>query len=418
MARFLPDLSAIRDTLANRNFRIFTIGNTVSLMGTWVQRMAVGYLTWELTKSGTWLGAVALAEFLPVIFMAPLTGVVVDRFDRKKIAIVGQYLALVQAAALAALTISGHITAVLILILQLFAGVIQPLIQTARLVLVPVMLPRERVGNGVAITSLIFNAARIVGPVLAGVIITSVGVGWGFALNAVSYFSVIAALKALDLPPQPPHPKGGTLWAGMFTDLAAGWSYTFKHRLLGWVVPAVGLFMTLTSPVIDLLPGIADEMFDRGAAGLAAMSAAQGFGAIVGGLFLAQRSDVKGLSRIFVGAMAISGVSLAALALMTPDMYYVGLGILWLIAFFGVMVGVGSQSLTQAVVDDAMRGRALSVWYTLTRAGPAIGALVLGSLASAFGFEIPLFAAGMITALTAAYLFITRKPQQPDAAQP
>ncbi len=411
MARFAVDFTAIRETLSNPNFRMFTLGNSLSLLGTWVQRMGVGYLTWELTKSGTWLGAVALAEFLPVLFLAPITGVIVDRFDRRRIAVTGQYLALVQAGVLAALTISGHISAVLILLLQLFAGFIQPLIQTARLVLVPMMLPRERVGNGVAITSLIFNGARILGPVVGGVIITSVGVGYSFALNAVSYFGVIAALKALQLPLHIPYTKTKNMFAGIMTDMTAGWRYTFKHPILGWVIPTVGVSSTLTWPIGDLMAGIADEMFNRGAGGLAALTAAQGIGAIAGGLILAQRSNAEGLSRLVIGAMILSGLCITLFSVNNADTYFLALFILGISAFFGVIVGVGSQSLTQSVVDDAMRGRSLSVWYTITRAGPAIGALILGTLSTRFGFEGPLFAAGAITAATAAFMLFIRNPQ-------
>ena len=413
MARFDIDFSAVRDTLSNRNFRIFTSGNAVSLLGTWVQRMAVGYLTWQLTKSGAWLGAVAMAEFIPVIVLAPITGVIADRFDRRKIAIFGQAFALLQAAALAALTISGHITPLLIFVLQLFAGVVQPLIQTARLVLVPMMLPRERVGNAIAITSLIFNTARILGPAVGGVIITSVGVGWSFALNAVSYVGVISALLSLKLPAHGIAIRHGAAWAGMFKDMAAGWRYTLKHPLLGWFIPTVGIASTLTWPLGDLMAGIADHVFNRGAAGLAALTAAQGVGAILGGLILAQRPTADGLSRVVIGAMVMSGICQVVFSLMGADLYFVAIGVLMVSAFFGVMVGVGSQSLAQTVVDDAMRGRSLSVWYTITRAGPAIGALVLGTLSTKFGFEGPLFAAGALTATAAALTLFIRNPQGP-----
>jgi MFS family permease len=413
MARFDIDFSAVRDTLANRNFRIFTAGNAVSLLGTWVQRMAVGYLTWELTKSGAWLGAVAMAEFIPVIVLAPITGVIADRFDRRKIAIFGQAFACLQAIALGVLTITGNITPILIFLLQLFAGIVQPLIQTARLVLVPMIVPKERVGNAVAITSLIFNTARILGPALGGLIITSVGVGWSFVLNAVSYVGVISALISLNLPAHGIAIRRGAAWAGMVNDMVAGWRYTLKHPLLGWFIPIVGIASTLTWPIGDLMAGIADEMFNRGAAGLATLTAAQGVGAILGGLILAQRPTADGLSRLVIGAMVMSGIFVSLFSVMNADLYIVAVGVLAVSAFFGVMVGVGSQSLTQTVVDDAMRGRSLSVWYTITRAGPAMGALVLGSLANRFGFEGPLFAAGALTAAAAALTLFIRNPQGP-----
>ena len=414
MARFDISLTAIRETLSHRNFRVFTAGNAVSLLGTWVQRMAVGYLTWELTKSGVWLGAVGMAEFIPVIVLAPITGVIADRFDRRKIAIFGQFFALLQAIALAVLTLTGDITPILIFLLQLFAGVVQPLIQTARLVLVPMIVPKDRVGNAVAITSLVFNTARILGPALGGVIITSVGVGWSFVLNAVSYAGVITALLSLHLPAHGTAIRRGAAWAGMFNDMAAGWRYTLKHPLLGWFIPTVGIASTLTWPIGDLMAGIADEIFNRGAGGLATLTAAQGIGAIFGGLLLAQRPTADGLSRLVIGAMVMSGICISVFSLMDAGTYFIGVVVLAVSAFFGVMVGVGSQSLTQTVVDDAMRGRSLSVWYTITRAGPAIGALVLGALANTFGFEGPLFAAGAITAAAAALSLFIRNPQGPS----
>ena len=414
MARFDISLTAIRETLSHRNFRVFTAGNAVSLLGTWVQRMAVGYLTWELTKSGVWLGAVAMAEFIPVIVLAPITGVIADRFDRRKIAIFGQFFALLQAIALAVLTLTGDITPILIFLLQLFAGVVQPLIQTARLVLVPMIVPKDRVGNAVAITSLVFNTARILGPALGGVIITSVGVGWSFVLNAVSYAGVITALLSLHLPAHGTAIRRGAAWAGMFNDMAAGWRYTLKHPLLGWFIPTVGIASTLTWPIGDLMAGIADEIFNRGAGGLATLTAAQGIGAIFGGLLLAQRPTADGLSRLVIGAMVMSGICISVFSLMDAGTYFIGVVVLAVSAFFGVMVGVGSQSLTQTVVDEAMRGRSLSVWYTITRAGPAIGALVVGALANTFGFEGPLFAAGAITAAAAALTLFIRNPQGPS----
>jgi MFS family permease len=405
-----PDFSATRETLQIRNFAVFTAGNGVSLLGTWVQRLAVGWLTWKLTESGAWLGAVALAEFAPVVVLAPLFGVMNDRFDRRRIAIIGQYFAAAQAAALAVLTLIGAITPLMILLLQLAAGIVQPLIQTARLVLVPAMVPRERVGNAVAITSLMFNAARIVGPMIAGLLITHVGVGWAFALNATSYIGVIVALYALQLPPHQ-YVHRGSLLAGLAAEATAGWKYVFTHPTLGWVIPVVGVSSALTWPIGDLLPGIADHVFQRGAQGLAVLTSAQGIGAILGGLFLAQRPTAEGLTRIVIGAMTANGLLVAAFAL-TP-IFWLAVPIILVSSFFSVMVGVGSQSLTQTIVTEQMRGRALSVWYTITRAGPASGALLLGSLSTAFGFKGPLFVAGAITAATAAIALYRKRPGPP-----
>ena len=405
------DFSATAETLQNRNFAIFTAGNGVALIGTWAQRLAVGWLTWHLTESGTWLGAVAMAEFAPVLFLAPVIGVLTDRYDRRRIAVIGQVFASIQAIVLAVLTLTGVITPVLVLALQLCSGVVQPLIQTARLVLVPMLLPPNRVGNGVAITSLMFNTARIIGPMIAGLLISAVGVGWAFALNAVTYVGVIVAVLALKLPPhQHVRRPGQHVLSGVGGEISAGWRYVAKHPLLSWVIPTVGIASTLTWPIGDLMPGIADHVFARGAAGLATLTSAQGVGAILGGLFLAQRPSPDGLARIVITAMAINGTLVAVFAV--TKIFWLAVPVILVSSFFSVMVGVGSQALAQTAVSDQMRGRTLSVWYTVTRVGPALGALILGSLSSTFGFSRPLFAAGLVSAAAAAATLWFRRPGQ------
>jgi MFS family permease len=406
MNRFGFDFSAARATLSNRNFAVFTLGNSVSLIGIWVQRVAVGWLTWQLTESGTWLGSVAMAEFLPVVVMAPIMGVLADRFDKRRIAVVGQIIAGIQAALLAGLTLSGHITPLMILLLQIVSGLVQPLIQTARLVLVPSMVGRDSMANAIALTSLTFNIARITGPALSAVLITAVGAGYSFALNALSYVVVITALMNLRLPPHQyvatAHPS---VWAALRADMVDGWKYTFTHPTLKWLMPLVLTASTLTWPITDLMAGIADHTFGRGAGGLAVLTSAQGVGAIAGALFLAQRRTHHDLYAVLAKAMIVAGLLTAAFV--TIHVFWLAVPVLGLSASFGVVVGAGSQTVAQTEADDHMRGRTLSVWYTVTRLGPAVGALGLGSLANIFGFTAPLVASGLISA-TAAALYLRR----------
>ena len=403
------DLSALRSTLGNRNFAVFSAGNAVSLIGSWVQRVAVGWLTWDLTHSAVWLGAVSMAEFLPVIFLAPITGVMADRFDRRRIAVLGQILATGQAAALAGFTVSGHITPSLILGLQILAGLVQPLIQTARLVLVPTLVPRDSVGQAVAVTSLIFNAARIVGPALSGALIAAVGPGYAFAFNAASYLFVIKALTSIHLPPhqareRPQQP----LFHGIWADFTKGWRYTFTHPTLKWVIPTVVTSSVLTWPVVDLLAGIADHEFGRGVGALAIFTSAQGLGAICGGLFLAQRKNSAGMDVIFVRCVMLNGAFMAAFAM--TKIFWLAVPLFAASGMFMVMGGAGSQTVMQAFAAEDMRGRTLSIWYTLTRTGLAFGALGLGTLASLFGFTAPLAIAGLVTTGVAAVIWRRQRP--------
>jgi MFS family permease len=410
------DFSALRSTFGHRNFAVFTAGNGMSLVGSWVQRVAVGWVTWDMTHSAAWLGAVSMAEFLPVILLAPLTGVLADRFDRRRIAVVGQILATLQAAALAVLTLTGHITPILMLVLQIISGLIQPLIQTARLVLVPTLVPRENVGSAVAITSMIFNTARIIGPVISGVLIAAVGAGYSFAFNALSYLFVIQALRSLKLPAhQPPVRRHVSLLPGIWADFKEGWRYTFTHPTLKWVIPVVMTACTLTWPVADLLAGIADQEFGRAVGGLAAFTSAQGIGAILGALFLAQRKESAGIDLIFVRGVVLNGICVALFAV--TKNFWLAVPLFAVNGMFMVMTGAGSQTVIQTHAAEHMRGRALSIWYTLTRTGLAVGALLLGILSSVFGFTWPIFAAGAITS-AAAYLIWRRRDKTPSAGSP
>ena len=387
----------IRATLRG-NFALFTAANSVSVVGTWVQRVAVGWLTWDLTHSGTWLGAVSMAEFLPALVIAPLTGVLSDRFDRRRMAVAGQCLATAQASALALLSITGHITAAMVFALQLFAGFIQPLIQSARLVLVPTLVPKENMGNAVAITSMTFNIARIIGPAFSGLLITTIGAGYSFLVNAVSYIGVIAALMALKLPPHVPrtdrHP-----WAGIWDDLAEGWRYIFAHPTLHWLIPLITFVSSLLWPLTDLMAGVAAENFGKGAGGLAVLTSAQGVGALLGGLYLASRKHHNGLHRLMVRAMVVNGLLVALFASM--PVFWAAVPVLVVNGMFSVMVGSGSLTVTQINSEEVMRGRTVSLWYLVTRVGPALGGMALGSLASLLGFRTPIIAAGVLAAAVA-----------------
>ena len=407
------DFSAMRATLANRNFALFTAGNGVSLVGSWVQRVAIGWLTWELTHSPVWLGAVSMAEFLPVILLAPLTGVMADRFDRRSITLIGQVVATAQATLLAVLTLTGHITPALILMLQITIGLVAPMIQTARLVIVPSLIPREHVGQAVAITSLVFNVARIIGPALSGIMIAGVGAGWAFAVNAVSYLFVVASVMGLKLPPhQPRAAMQVPLLHGLWSDFLSGWRYTFTQPTLRWVLPVIFVTAVMTWPVSDLLAGIADHEFGRGISGLAIFASAQGVGAILGGLFLAQRNGAVGMETLFIRATICNGAFLVGFAL--TDIFWLAVPLYATFGMFMVMGGATSQTVIQTVAAEDMRGRTISIWYTMTRVGLAFGALILGTLADLFGFAAPLCAAGLITAVSAAVIW--RRRATVDAA--
>jgi len=399
------DFSAPARVLRNRNFALYTAGNSVSLIGMWTQRLAVGWLVWELTESGLWLGAVAMAEFIPTLLLTPVSGVVADRFDRRSIAIIGQCLTCLQAIVLCVLTAMGMITPELIIVLTLLASVVIAFNQTARLTLVPMMVPREHLTSALAITSVIFNLARFVGPGLAGVIIKFWGAAFAFGFNALSYVTIIVALLAIEMPRY----RRDTAEDNSFlTELMDGYRYVLNHRSITTLLILLSVGALLARPVVELLAGFVGTVFMGDATEFAILNAALGFGAIFSGLWLAGKGDIKGLTTITIYAVFLNAVAITLFA--ATGIFWLAVVALAISGFAQVASGTGSQTLIQTVVADHMRGRVLSVWALIMRGVPALGALGFGWLAEYFGFSWPIAIGSLLAAAFA--LVVARKRSQ------
>ncbi len=401
MKRF-ADFSAIRSAFANRNFAIYAAGNSVSLVGLWVQRLAVGWLTWQLTESGLWLGAMAFADLFPVVLLGPFAGVVADRVDRRRIALVCQSLALAEASALCLLTAIGWITVEVLLGLTLFLGIVVAFHQPARLSLVPSLVRPRDLAAAVAISSVMFNMARFVGPAVAGVLITTLGIAPAFGVNAASYIAMIVALLALRMGPQ----ERPARQVGMIADMRAGIRYAVGHPAIAPLLLLAAATSMLARPVFELLPGFADAVFARGAGGLAILTSAVGLGAIAGGLWLAQRGTVRGLTGIALMSPLGAGLAIAAFA--AAGDFRIAAAAMALAGFAIVCAGIGTQTLIQTVVDDGMRGRVLGLWGIIFRGAPAVGALAMGWMSSFFGLGWPVAAGGALC-VVAALLMLRRR---------
>lgn len=388
------DFAAVRSAFANRNYRIYAAGNAVSLIGLWVQRLAVGWLAWKLTGSGFWLGAVAFADLFPVMLIGPFAGVIADRHDRRWILITGQFLALVQAMVLFALTLADVITIEALFGLSLLLGAIIAVNQPARLSFVPSLVAERDLPTAVAIGSVIFNLARFVGPATAGLIITTLGVAPAFAFNAATYAVMIAALAVVRLAPGPTRPRARKSILG---EVAAGFRYAFAHPAIGPLLAMMLAASILVRPVFELLPGFADAVFGRDAEGLAALTSAVGLGAVMAGVWLAQRGAMQGLTAIVTASMMISGLVVVVFA--STGIFWLGVLAMVLAGASLVTFGVSSQTLIQNAVDAEMRGRVMSLWGMIFRGGPALGALLMGWLSSYFGLAPPVLAGGAICAI-------------------
>lgn len=381
----LYDLSGIARVFSNRNYAIYSAGAWVSLVGLWVQRLGVGWLAWELTHSGFWLGAVAFADLFPVLVVGLFGGVLADRFDRRRILLVNQFLQLGQAVVLWGMTWMGVISIEWLFALTLFIGVVVALGQPARLSLVPSLVRPSDVGGAVAIHAVNFNLARFVGPAVAGYLISVYDVGLAFLFNAVTYVAFIAALLALRLPAQRAAAGNGE---GVLRQVGQGIAYAVGHPGVAAVLLLMAATSFLVRPVFELLPGFADHVFASDAAGLATLTSAVGLGALSGGLWLAQRATALGSAAISVANSVLLAV--AGLVFIATDILWVGAGALAFAGFAAVAISVSTQTLVQTGVPSHVRGRVLSIWGMLLRGVPAAGALAMGSASDFVGLKAPL----------------------------
>ncbi len=379
-------LEPIRSALAHRDFRLFSGGNVASHVGTWVQRMSVGWLAWELTRSGTWLGIVAFADLFPTVLLAPITGVVAERVERLRALRAVQALNLVQAVLLAGFTLSGAITIEILLILVAVGGTVLAFGQPVRLAIVPSLVARQDLSAAIGINSLIFNGARFVGPMIAGFLILRYGVGWAFAFNAATFVVFLAMLSRIRLE----HREQRALARGVRNvpgEIADGYAYAARHKGIGPMLIVLTIVAICARPFMELLPGFADAVFGRGAEGLAWLTSAAGLGAMLGGLWLAQRGAVAGLTATTVSCIALLAAMLIGFS--ATDVFWLALPCLAVAGFAMIVVGAGEQTLLQNAVDPGLRGRVMGLYGMINRGGPAVGALVMGTLSSYVGLQWP-----------------------------
>jgi predicted MFS family arabinose efflux permease len=383
----ISGFGAIRSALANRNYRIFTCGNLISHIGTWVQRVAVGWLTWRMTESGAWLGIVSFADLFPTVVLAPLTGAVADRVNRLSLMRFTQSLHLIQAATLAVLTHYGLMTIELLVLLMVISGSIVSFNQPVRLAIVPSLIDRRDLAAAIGINSLVFNGARFIGPAIAGYLIVDFGVETAFAFNSVTFLAFVAMLFMLRLPAPPGAARPPSSVRAMPREIYEGYQYAVRHPGIGPMLVILTLFSIFGRAYIELLPGFADQVFGRGASGLAWLMSMVGLGAATGGLWLAQRGTITGLTSIAVLAMLVSAVAL--LGFSVTNIFWLALPCVAIAGFGMIVLGVGEQTLIQNAVDPAKSGRVLGLYGMIGRGAPAIGALAMGGLSSLVGLQWP-----------------------------
>jgi len=376
---------------AHRNYRIYAGGNAISLVGIWMQRVAVGWLAWTLTHSGTWLGVMSMAEFFPVVFLSPLAGALADRRDRVGIIRVTQIAGSIEATLLAVLVYTGTITIQLLFVLTLLLGVFNAMAQPSRLALIPTLVDRAALPSALAINAIIFNSARFLGPAAAGIVIARVSVGAAFTVNAATYIAFLIAMT--NLRGLPALPVGAT--QSVLRASAEAYVYASRHpgiapMLLLFTVTTIG-----TRGFVELFPGFADSVFGRGPEGLSMLTSTVGLGAICGALWMLLRPAIAGLTRLVLGNALV--ISLAILAFTATDRFILALPCVFLAGMAMTISGIGAQTLLQAAVDIRMRGRIMALYGMIFRAGPAVGAVLMGSFSERFGLRLPLAVGALVS---------------------
>jgi predicted MFS family arabinose efflux permease len=393
-------------TLQHRNFRIYISGAAISLIGTWMQRVAVGWLTWELTGSGFWLGLVSCADLLPAVFVGPFGGVVADRYNRIRIMLTAQTVSLFQAIALFALAASGSATVELLALLVLINGVAMGFNQPSRLALMPSLVPRAELSTGIAINSIIFNLARFIGPAVAGLLIVTVGVEGAFAANALSFLAFLIALLRLRIERRAERGKG-EIPPSIWIQLGEGIRYAARHPGIGPMLLLLATASFGVRPFVELMPGFAAKVFGGGADTLALLSSTVGVGAVISGLWIARRGS-GGLTRVVLINTLLLAV--AILVFVSTDWLWLGLASVTIAGMAMVATGVSMQTLMQMSVDGDLRGRVLSLYGIIFIGGPASGALVMGALSESFGLRLPLGAGAILVMAMWLWIWRRRKP--------
>jgi MFS family permease len=384
--------------LSSRNFAIYLAGSTFSLHGLWIQRVAIGWLAWELTHSEAWLGLIALSEFLPTVFFGPFFGVWADRLNRKTVAYIATAMSTALSALLFVLTASGLMDIYILWVVTAFVGIVSSAFQPVRMSLIPSLVPRDQLSEAVAAQSIVFNISRFLGPAIAGVAIATMGLASAFALNAISYMAMIAALLLIELRTK----RSGGKKSHFFTELRAGIRYTYEHPAIRQQLLIVAVSALFGRGIIVMLPAFAGDVFGGDSSTLATLTSVSGAGAIVAGVCLTRLG--AGLRLLRTTVLATFGTGLLMIGLGATQSYAVAIALIAMLSFVLTLVGIGSQSLIQTRVAEVMRGRVLSLWAAVAFSAPAIGSVVIGAIADRIGLGPTTLVSGALCAALALIL--------------
>lgn len=380
-AKLTANSKLIVRALRHRNYRLFFTGQTISMIGTWMQDIAINWLIYELTGSPLMIGMVNFCSKIPGFMLGPFAGLIVDRFNRRRIIIFTQSMSMLQALTMAILVLTGRVEVWHVMALGTLLGCIQAFDLPARHAFIVDMVDdRDDMNNAIALNSIIINTARLVGPSVAGILIAIVGEGICFLLNAGSFIAVITALMAMKINTGPEEPS--RRWA-IGHELREGFSYAYHFLPIRYLFFLLWIICFLGMPYIVLMPIFADQVLGGGSTMLGFLFSATGLGAICGASFLAVRSQVAGLENITPAAAGLFGLALVVFSQNTS--VWLALGIMFFAGIGMIMHSIATNTLLQTVVDDGKRGRIMSMYSMAFQGLTPLGSLLAGFLAQQIG---------------------------------
>ncbi len=389
--------------LRHRNFQLFFAGQLISLIGTWMQTVAQSWLVYRLTGSTLLLGTVGFASQFPVFIMAPIGGIVADRHNRQRVVIGTQTASMVLAAILALLTITARVQVWEIMVIACGLGVVNAFDIPARQAFLIDMVGREDLLNAIALNSSMFNGARIIGPAVAGILVASIGEGWCFFANAVSYIAVIVGLLLMRIE----HPANLANLGSPLENLLEGFAFARHTAPIRAILLLLGLVSFVGMPYAVLMPVFADQILHGGARGLGILMGATGVGALLGAASLAARVGVKGLGKQI--AFCAGGFGASLIMFSSSRIFWLSTALLLPVGFSMMLQMASSNTLIQAMTPDHLRGRIMSVYSMMFMGLAPFGALFAGALAHHLGAPWTV-ALGGVACILGAVVFGTHLP--------
>ena len=391
--------------LRHRNFMIVELAGWFTAAGVWLYRIGIGVLAWDLTHSGFWLGVVAIAEAGPGIIIGPIAGALADRHDRLVLARMVQLFIMAVTALLAVLTLAGMVDIWTLVALTALHGVGAGFWTPVRMSIAPNLVPREDLAPAITLHSTLFNVGRFLGPAMGAPILKIWGPGGVFAAVAASYLIFLVALYRVKLVNPDRRAEAGR---SMITHLKEGVAFAARDPAVKYLFLNMVFASILLRAYMELLPGLSETLFGYDPkVGVPILVSAAGLGAIVASILVGSFTRMATLLRVYF--ISVGGSLLCLALFVSTSNFWFAVGCAVLLSTSQVGVNVSGQVIVQTTVRGELRGRVMSLWGLLNRSGPAVGALVLGSMAGYAGFQWPMLAGVAISAVVAVFVFSRRQ---------